>query len=107
MSKRLNKDEFVGHLAEQMTEEYGRDVTKKEARDALAAMEQLMESIKKAAANERDEIQLQLFGGNIRSVFIEAHEGRNPRTGDKVQVPDRVAMRLNTAPKNVTDLIDR
>ena len=108
MSKEVqksSKSEFISNLAAQMTENLGREVTKKEARDALVAFEDVFYGYQAAAAAEKSEIQVQMFGGTVKFVFIPEHESRNPRTGDAVTVPDRVAVRLNTAPKNADSLI--
>ena len=103
--QKSSKAEFISNLAAQMTENLGREVTKKEARDALIALEDVFQGYQAAAAAEQAEIQVQMFGGTVKFVFIPEHESRNPRTGDVVTVPNRVAVRLNTAPKNSDGLI--
>ena len=99
-----SKDDFITNLQAQLKEVTGEEVTKKQARESLTALEALFEGYKNYAAAEKASVHVQVFGGTLKFQFIAAHESRNPRTGQPVQVPDRTAVRLSTAPKNVSNV---
>jgi DNA-binding protein HU-beta len=72
----MNKGELVDKVAQKAT------VTKKQA-DAVitAAIETIMEAV-----SEGDKVTLVGFG-SFESRARKAREGRNPKTGDKMEIP--------------------
>jgi DNA-binding protein HU-beta len=72
----MNKGELVDAVAEKAT------VTKKQADAVLsAALEAIMEAV-----SEGDKVTLVGFG-SFESRERKAREGRNPKTGDKMEIP--------------------
>jgi DNA-binding protein HU-alpha len=71
----MNKTELVAQIAEKA------DLTKKQAK---AALEQMLESI---TGSLKDGEPVQLVGfGTFKVNHRSAREGRNPRTGDTIQI---------------------
>ena len=72
----MNKGELVDKVAEKAT------VTKKQADAVLtAALESIMEAV-----SEGDKVTLVGFG-SFESRERKAREGRNPKTGEKMEIP--------------------
>jgi DNA-binding protein HU-beta len=72
----MNKGELVDKVAEKAT------VTKKQADAVLsAALEAIMEAV-----SDGDKVTLVGFG-SFESRERKAREGRNPKTGDKMEIP--------------------
>ncbi|AFZ15422.1 MAG TPA: HU family DNA-binding protein [Oculatellaceae cyanobacterium] len=72
----MNKGELVDKVAEKAT------VTKKQADAVLtAALESIMEAV-----SEGDKVTLVGFG-SFESRERKAREGRNPKTGEKMDIP--------------------
>ncbi|NEO73481.1 HU family DNA-binding protein [Moorena sp. SIO3H5] len=72
----MNKGELVDKVAERAT------VTKKQADAVLsAAIETIMEAV-----SEGDKVTLVGFG-SFESRERKAREGRNPKTGEKMEIP--------------------
>jgi DNA-binding protein HU-beta len=72
----MNKGELVDKVAEKAS------VTKKQADAVLsAALESIMEAV-----SEGDKVTLVGFG-SFESRERKAREGRNPKTGDKMEIP--------------------
>ncbi|MCP2732525.1 HU family DNA-binding protein [Limnofasciculus baicalensis] len=73
----MNKGELVDKVAEKAA------VTKKQADAVLsAALEAIMEAV-----SEGDKVTLVGFG-SFESRERKAREGRNPKTGDKMEIPE-------------------
>ena len=72
----MNKGELVDKVAEKAT------VTKKQADAVITAA---METIMEAVAND-DKVTLVGFG-SFEPRDRKAREGRNPKTGDKMEIP--------------------
>ena len=73
----MNKGELVDKIAQKAT------VTKKQADAVLtAAIETIMEAV-----SEGDKVTLVGFGSFERR-HRKAREGRNPKTGDKMNIPE-------------------
>lgn len=73
----MNKGELVDEIAKKA------DVTKKQADSVLSAA---LESIMEAVASG-DKVTLVGFG-SFESRERKAREGRNPKTGDKMDIPE-------------------
>ena len=72
----MNKGELVDQIAQKAV------VTKKQADAVLSAtIEAIMEAV-----SERDKVTLVGFG-SFESRDRKAREGRNPKTGDKMEIP--------------------
>ena len=72
----MNKGELVDRVAQKAT------VTKKQADAVLtAAIEAIMEAV-----SEGEKVTLVGFG-SFESRDCKAREGRNPKTGDKMEIP--------------------
>ena len=73
----MNKGELVDAIAKRA------DVTKKQADAVLsAALDAIMEAV-----SEGDKVTLVGFG-SFESRERKAREGRNPKTGDKMEIPE-------------------
>lgn len=73
----MNKGELVDAIAKRA------DVTKKQADAVLsAALDSIMEAV-----SEGDKVTLVGFG-SFESRERKAREGRNPKTGDKMEIPE-------------------
>jgi DNA-binding protein HU-beta len=72
----MNKTELIEHLADKA------NLTKTQIQDALTA---LLETITKVVA-DGDKVTLVGFG-TFESKVRSAREGRNPKTGDSIQIP--------------------
>ena len=72
----MNKTELIAAIAEKA------GLTKKDAESALTAM---TEAVTEALVNE-DKVQLIGFG-SFEVKRREAHVGRNPKTGEEIQIP--------------------
>ncbi|MEZ8822517.1 HU family DNA-binding protein [Vibrio sp. 10N.247.311.46] len=73
--KKMNRKELVDHIAEEV------DITKKEADAALKA---IIEGITTTLA-DGDDVTLVDFG-TFKIAHRAAREGRNPRTGETIQI---------------------
>ena len=76
MSEKLGKSEIVDIISEKM------DVTKKQADEFLNAF---METVKEQVLDGGNEIRLREFG-NFKQKVTTARVGRNPRTGEEIQI---------------------
>lgn len=79
----MKKEELIASVSEQA------DITKKSAGDAVNA---LIEGIS-SALEKGDAISFPGFG-SFKVVERAAREGRNPSTGDKMQIPASKAVRF-------------
>lgn len=72
----MNKSDLIGSVAEKT------DLTKKDAEKAVNAVFQSIEE----ALTQGDKVQLVGFG-TFETKERAARVGRNPRTGDEIQIP--------------------
>lgn len=81
----MSKDVLVNYVSEAM------EITKKDAGLAVdTVLDAIMNSIVKA------ESDFSIYGfGKFTKKFKEAHEGRNPRTGETIQVPAKTVVRFS------------
>ena len=77
MSDKLGKSEMVDIISDKM------DVTKKQADEFLNAF---MEIVKEQVLDNGNEIRLREFG-TFKQKVTTARVGRNPRTGEELQIP--------------------
>ena len=79
----MKKDELITFVSKRV------DITKKSAGDAInAALEGIASALEKG-----DSISLIGFG-SFKVVDRAAREGRNPRTGEKIQIPASKAVKF-------------
>jgi DNA-binding protein HU-beta len=78
----MNKGELVDRVAEKASESLGSSVTKKQADAVVSAVfETIMEAV-----SAGDKVTLVGFG-SFESRERKAREGRNPKTGDRMEIP--------------------
>src|SRR5690625_6842842 len=82
----MNKTDLVNAVAEKS------ELSKKDAGKAVdAVFEAVMDSLK-------DGEKVQLIGfGNFEVRERSARKGRNPQTGEEIEIPDRKSTRLNSS----------
>ncbi|NEZ61036.1 HU family DNA-binding protein [Adonisia turfae] len=90
----MNRSDLISRIAEQA------DLTKKQASEALdATISTIMDAVKTDG-------DVQLIGfGTFTAVHSEAREGRNPRTGETLQIPERKTPKFK-AGKAFKDLLN-
>ena len=95
------KSELCAKIVQKMQENFDVTVTKKLTTQFVQALEELVTKDYVAAAVENNEdIQIHMFSSILKVQLIAAHPSRDPRNGNDVQVPLRVAVRLNTPPRD-------
>ncbi len=73
-------------------------------RDALMSVETLLESIKKAL-EKGDKVSIVGFG-TFKTKLKNSRKGRNPRTGDSIQIPDKRVAFFKPG-KELRDIVNR
>ncbi len=87
----MNKKQLVDDLAEK------RDISKKEA---LEIFEDIISLIKKSLS-DNEKFEIPSFGKFIIK-HVEARKGRNPRTGEEIDIPAKNTVKF-TASKTLID----
>jgi len=99
------KEEFIQFVIDQFVNkevaEDGTQASSLSARDA----EIIVKGVVKALVESLKKGKVRIFGfGSFQGVAKPARNGRNPRTGELIQIPARVGVKFNPSP-NLKEII--
>lgn len=83
------------------------DKTQKELTEAITLIDEVVkEQLAKASADAKVEVKILPCGVSLVSEYVEAHEARNPMTGETVRVPgkNRVKAKLGSVVKDAANV---